>query len=113
MGVAGSPYAEFQRALSTGNLLIALAVARELPQLSLADSLDVCRLLAKKDRARFERAAPRWHARFVLEAKQLGLVEAQLALSAVALLPTQRELASSLLEEIGSSHGIRLQARRG
>ena len=38
------------------------------PSLSLADALDYCALLAEKEPARYERAALRWHARFVSEA---------------------------------------------
>jgi hypothetical protein len=35
----GHPYAEFQRALKNGNVWVADAVARELPQVSLEDAL--------------------------------------------------------------------------
>jgi hypothetical protein len=61
-----------------------LAAARELGRLSLADALDLLLLLSEKDPARFDPAAARWHARFVLEARRLRLADSQLLLGAVA-----------------------------
>jgi len=42
----GHPYAEFKRALDRGNLWIAEAVAREMPQVSLEDALKLVHLYA-------------------------------------------------------------------
>lgn len=39
MSIKGGSYVRFQRAVATGNPLIALTAAQELPQLSLADAL--------------------------------------------------------------------------
>jgi hypothetical protein len=78
-----------QRAVERGQVLLAVASAHELGRLSLSDSLALLLLFAEKDPERFERAAPRWHARLVLEAKSLDLAESQLALAAVALLSTE------------------------
>ena len=66
------------------NLLTAEAAARELGRLSLADALDFLLLLPEKDPARFDPAAARWHARFVLEARRPRLADSQLLLGAVA-----------------------------
>jgi hypothetical protein len=64
----GHPYAEFQRALKNGNVWVAEAVARELPNVSLEDALDLVRLYATKESPKFERAAIRWLRRYLTEA---------------------------------------------
>jgi hypothetical protein len=56
--------------------------AREMGDLSLADALAFCVLLADTDPERFSRAIARWHARFVLEPPGITGAEAGLALSA-------------------------------
>jgi hypothetical protein len=61
-----SIHAVFQHAIERRNLLSAEAAARELGRLSLADALD----FREKDPSRFDPAAARWHARFVLEARR-------------------------------------------
>jgi hypothetical protein len=63
----GHPYAEFQRALERGNLWVAEAVARELPQISLEDALCLVHLYAEKESPKFEPAAMRWLERYMLE----------------------------------------------
>ena len=84
MGDGGTPRARFQRAIERQQLLFAEAAARELGQLSLADALEFLLLLAAKEPDRFDRAAARWHARFVLETRPIGVADAQLLLGAVA-----------------------------
>ncbi len=64
--------------------LSAEAAARELSRFSLADALDFLLLLSEKDPARFDPAAARWHARFILEARRLRLADSQLLLGAAA-----------------------------
>jgi hypothetical protein len=56
----GHRYAEFQRALKNGNVWVAEAVARELPQVSLEDALKLVYLYAEKESPKFERAAMKW-----------------------------------------------------
>ncbi len=84
MGEHRSTHAVFQHAIERRNLLSAEAAARELGRLSLADALDFLLLLSEKDPARFDPAAARWHARFILEARRLRLADSQLLLGAVA-----------------------------
>ena len=48
----GHPYAVFQRALKRRNVLSALAAAKDLPQLSLVDALELTVLVARKDPSR-------------------------------------------------------------
>ena len=81
-----STHARFQHAIQARQLLNAQAAARELGRLSLADALDFLLLLSEKDPARFDPAAARWHARFVLGARRLPLADSQLLLRAVARL---------------------------
>jgi hypothetical protein len=64
----GHTYAEFQRALKNGNLWIAEAVARELPQVWLEDALNLVRQYAKKESPKYERAAVKWLRRYLNEA---------------------------------------------
>jgi hypothetical protein len=45
----GRPYSIFQNALQRGNVLAAVAAARELPQLSLGDALERPVLIARKN----------------------------------------------------------------
>src|SRR2546429_2395981 len=82
----GSAYGRFQRAMRRGQLFHAELAARELGHLSLADALSVALLIREAAPARWPRAAARWHARFVLEAKGIGLDESSLALAAIAAL---------------------------
>jgi len=64
----GHAYAEFKRALDRGNLWIAEAVAREMPQVSLEDALKLAHLYAEKEQwDKFERAAMRWLRRYLDE----------------------------------------------
>ena len=83
MGDNGTAHARFQRAIERRQLLFAEAAARELGQLFLADALDFLLLLAATHPERFDRAVARWHARFVLETRPIGVADAQLLLGAV------------------------------
>jgi len=79
----GTAHGRFTRAVANGNLRGAEMAARELGQLSLDDALDLCRLLAERDPARFERAALRWLERLIAE-RLPPLAEIALAASAFA-----------------------------
>jgi hypothetical protein len=63
----GHPYAEFKRALERGNLWVAEAAARDLPQVSLEDALRLVHLYAEHGSPKFERAAMRWLERYLAE----------------------------------------------
>jgi len=82
----GSSYAEFRRALDSGNLRLIRVAAAELPQVQLHDALAILPLLAEKEPTLYERAACRWLARFALE-RQVGLEEIGTALAALERLP--------------------------
>jgi len=80
----GSPYARFRRALGNGEPMHALAAAEELPSLSLADSLELCLLLARANDGRYPRFAARWVS--LLARSGADLSDLQLAGGALAKL---------------------------
>jgi hypothetical protein len=83
-----------------GKVVHAEAAARQLGQLGLEHALRLL-LSAEYDPIKFERAALRWLARYVTEGKTVSLLEAQLALSALAELRAgEREAAATLLAEL-------------
>ena len=83
----GRPYSIFKRAIQRRNVLAAVAAARELPQLSLLDALDLTLLVARKDPARHPRLAARWLLRYLEEDPQTTIEEAALVASCLAALP--------------------------
>jgi hypothetical protein len=107
MGAAGSPHATFQRAIARRNLTVALAVARELPMVTLADALALTLLILERDPPRYTAAAMRWAARFALEVTPLPTVtDGQLLLAALAALPTRPEEAAATVASICRSYGL-------
>ena len=105
----GSLHGQFQRACERGNVLQAVTTARELGRLALSDSLALLLLFAEHDSDRFSRAAPRWHARLVLQAGDLSLEEAQAMLGALALLRSPcRSDSIDFVKNICRWHGTRL-----
>jgi hypothetical protein len=58
----GSPCSKFKHALARRNLLLAWAIAAELPKVPLADALSLLLLTRDEQHWRFEKAAPSWHA---------------------------------------------------
>jgi hypothetical protein len=84
MGAAGSPYAAFQRAMKAGNVTLALAEARDLPKLNLADSLALLVLIAEKEPRLYERAAVRFAGRYLLEHKGATLRDGAFILALLA-----------------------------
>jgi hypothetical protein len=97
----GHPRAIFSRAIEHGNLLAAESSAREIGRLTLEEALRLLFLYAEHKPIKFERAAPRWLARYVTEGKAVSLLKAQLALSALAELRAgEREAAAKMLTEL-------------
>jgi hypothetical protein len=82
----GHPYAVFQRALKRRNLLSALAAAKDLPQLSLIDALELTVLVAHKDPPRHQRVASRWLLRLLEEDPHATIEEATLAATSLIAL---------------------------
>ena len=65
--------------------MAALAAARDLPTIGLKDALELC-LVLRGDGRGFRRAALRWHSRYVAEARDVDLDEAQGVLALLAAL---------------------------
>lgn len=105
VGVHGSEHGRFTKALAAGHLTTALIYAQDLPHLSLADALALCRLMARDGDSRFPRAASRWLARLSAEAGA-GLLEVQMAAAALSKLweEPDDELAMRTLRELLPHH---------
>jgi hypothetical protein len=99
----GTAYGRFSRAVQRGNVLEAETAARELGNLTLADALSLCELLAARDPQRFERAARRWLQRFI-EERSPSLPELALATAALSELRHGRRAAGT--------HALRRLLRR-
>jgi hypothetical protein len=65
---------------------MALAAAKDLPQLSLVDALELTILVARKDPGRHQRVAARWLLRFLEEHPAATIEEAVLAASSLVAL---------------------------
>jgi hypothetical protein len=101
----GSPYARFRRALGRGDLAGIALTSRELRRVPLRDALRIVVLMQEADDERFERAAARWVARFVLEVRAVGIQDARRAVDALDRLPdeTAQQSLSALCAEFGIS----------
>jgi hypothetical protein len=73
----GHRYAQFQRALKTGNAHLALAAAAELRHVDLADALSLVLLIRDDGPQRYDRAAVRWLARYAAQDRAMRLAEAR------------------------------------
>jgi len=65
----------FRRALDCGSVTEALSAASELQFVALAEALELTLLLADKEPEKYDRAAARWHSRFLQETKNVDLRE--------------------------------------
>jgi hypothetical protein len=104
----GSAYARFRRALGMRSVSAIRIAAGELPQIGLADALDVCLVFLEREPAVYPRAAARWASRLSLE-RTLGLAESQLAQAALAALstPESRQTGAEVLLELCARHDVR------
>jgi hypothetical protein len=103
----GSAQGRFQRAIQRRNLLAAEMALREMDYISVANALTLTLLLAEDAPQRFGRAAVRWHARFVDEAKGITLEDSQLALAALAaLLGPGAEAGATTLSQLARTYRV-------
>ncbi|HET9102737.1 MAG TPA: hypothetical protein VFN55_05235 [Solirubrobacteraceae bacterium] len=102
----GSAYSRFRRALDTGNELLVLGAARELPQIALDDALRICLVLRDGDPRRYERAAMRWLGRFALEARAATITDLRAAAAALEALPTRSADAMEQLQRLCVACGV-------
>jgi hypothetical protein len=102
----GSPYSRFRRALDSGNELLVIAAARELPRVRLEDALRICLLIRGGPADRYERAAVRWLGRFALEARGATIDDIRAAADALDALPHQPTAAMERLQALCLARGI-------
>jgi hypothetical protein len=102
----GSPYARFRRALGTGNQLLVLAAARELPRVGLDDALRICLVLRDGDSERYDRACVRWLGRFALEARGATIHDVRAAADALDALPQDPGGAMERLQALCLARGV-------
>jgi hypothetical protein len=102
----GSPYSRFKRALQSGNELLVLSAARELPWIALDDALRICLMLRDGDPQRYERAAVRWLGRFALEARGATIDDIRSAAQALDELPDRAAEAMERLQQLCVARGI-------
>jgi hypothetical protein len=88
----------FRRALDRANVTEALSAASELDFVSLAEALELTLLLAGGDVERYNRAALRWHVRFVQETKNVDIRESQAVLALLTAIPANALAAAALAE---------------
>jgi hypothetical protein len=101
-----SPYHRLRRALDRGNVTEALSAATEIQVVGLVEALELTLLLADRDPAKYERAALRWHARFMREVPKVEMRESQALLSLLALVPVTRIAAAALAELLSRRRGL-------
>jgi hypothetical protein len=107
----GHPYAIFQRALKRRNVLSALAAAKDLPQLSLVDALELTVLVARKDPRRHQRVASRWLLRLLEEDPHATIEEAVLVASSLIALTGVAQQAAQTLRALAERATSRRRAR--
>jgi uncharacterized membrane protein len=88
----------FRRALARGSVTEAFSAASELDFVSLADALELSLLLAEGDLEKYNRAALRWHVRFVEETKNVDIRESQAVLALLTAIPANTLAAAALAE---------------
>jgi hypothetical protein len=94
----GSAYTRFRRALDWGNVTEALSAASELGFVGLAEALELTLLLADKEPEKYDRAAVRWHVRFLEEVPNVDLRESLAVLALLAAIPSNRMAATALAD---------------
>jgi hypothetical protein len=107
----GHAYAQFQRALKTGNPILALDAARELKHVTLEDALSLC-LVMRQDARRYQRAAARWLARYHAEVEAVTLTEIREVADLMAALPVHGAEPAAELGERFEQRGLYRCAQR-
>ena len=91
--------------------MLAWATASELPQLTLADALELLLLASEFEPSRFDRGLVRWHSRLCGES-QLSAAEAGLSFAALSALKSAAAVdAAEALAGICERHGLEREAR--
>jgi len=91
---------------------MALAAAKDLPQLGLADALELTILVARKDPRRHRRFAARWLLRFLEDHPAATIEEGALAASSLAALSgVAHEEAAAVLRDMAERASSRRRER--
>jgi hypothetical protein len=96
VSIKGGDYRWLRDALDRGDLPLVKASAAQLPAVDLPTALEITLLIASEEPHNAERAALRWLGRWALESREAtldGLLEATVALSALAHEPERWEAA--------------------
>jgi hypothetical protein len=88
----------FRRALDRGKVTEALSAASELDFVGLAEALELTLLLSAGDLEKYNRAALRWHVRFVEQTKNVDIRESQAVLALLTAIPANALAAAALAE---------------
>jgi hypothetical protein len=96
----------FRRALDHGNVTEALSAASEVGFVGLAEALELTLLLADREPEKYDRAAVRWHVRFVQDSKNVELRESLAVLALLSAIPTNRWAALALAELLSRRRGL-------
>lgn len=107
----GHAYAQFQRALKTGNSRLALDAAGELNHVTLEDALGLC-LLLRHDQLRYQRAAARWLARYHADVEGVTLTDIREIADLLAAIPVHGAAAAGDLAERLEQRGLHRCASR-
>jgi hypothetical protein len=78
----------------------------ELQFVRLTEALALTLLLVDGELAKYERAALRWHLRFVYESKNVDIRESQAVLVLLAAIPANRLAASAVAELLSRRRGL-------
>ena len=111
VGSQGHAYAQFQRALRTGNAFLAMEAARELRHVPLEDALGLC-LLLRADTSRYQRAAARWLARYYAEVTGVTLTDIRELAEVLGALPVHGHAAGADLAANLDRRGLHRCANR-
>jgi hypothetical protein len=102
----GSAYHRFRRALDRENVTEALSAASEIQVVGLVEALELTLLLADREPLKYERAALRWHVRFVREEVGVDVRESQAVLALLGAIPKHRTAAGALAELLSRRRGL-------
>jgi hypothetical protein len=92
-------------------VLSALAAAKDLPQLTIADALELTVLVARKDPHRHQRVASRWLLRYLEEDPHATIEEAVLAASSLVALTDVAHQAAQTLRAMAERANSRRRTR--
>jgi hypothetical protein len=106
----GHAYAQFQRALKTGNPRLALDAAGELNHITLEDALGLC-LLLRHDQHRYQRQAARWLARYHADVEGVTLTDIREIADLMAAVPVHGKAAADDLAIQLEARGLHRRAR--